>query len=80
MNKKGRLVQDTKDLDLKGQTSNKTGKHSTVVKPSSSGPDSHQEHKAPVPGAFGPHTADAKDSNDTPLGQWVPSDKHHTKK
>src|SRR5687768_16509857 len=36
-----------------GQTSTKTGKHSSARKPSNTGPDSHSEHKAPVSGAFG---------------------------
>lgn len=78
MSKTGPL--DNDDLDLKGQTSNKTGKHSARAKPSSAGPGSHEQHKAAVPGAFGGSgTDEAKDSNDTPLGQWVPSDKAHLK-
>jgi hypothetical protein len=73
------LVKDTQDLDLNAQSSNKTGKHSSAAKPSNAGPDAHSEHKAPVDGAFGAHLDEAKDSNDTPLGQWVPSDKHNKK-
>jgi hypothetical protein len=77
MSKNGPLDQETQDLDIEtnAQTSNKTGKHSAAAKPSSAGPDSHSEHKAPVSGAFGKHLDKAADSNDTPLGQWAPADK-----
>ena len=77
MSKNGPLDRETQELDIEenAQTSNKTGKHSAVVKPSSAGPDSHSEHKASVPGAFGSNLDKAADSNDTPLGQWAPADK-----
>jgi len=59
------------------QTSNKAGLHSDAVKPSNAGPDPHEEHKASVPGAFGNDETRENDSNDSPLGDWVPADKAH---
>lgn len=57
------------------QTSNKEGLRSSARKPSNSGPDSHQEHKAPVAGAFGnPETREHK-QQDTYLGDQAPADK-----
>jgi hypothetical protein len=77
MSRNAPIDRETQDLNIEenAQTSNKTGKHSAAVKPSSAGPDSHSEHKAPVAGAFGKNLDKAADSNDTPLGQWAPSDK-----
>jgi hypothetical protein len=52
------------------QTSNKAGLASTAHKPSNTGPDSHEEHIAPVPGAFGNEENREKDQR----GQYAPSD------
>jgi hypothetical protein len=58
MSKEDRLVTDDDEAtELVGgdgaQTSNKAGLHSDARKPSNAGPDAHEEHKAPVAGAFG---------------------------
>ncbi len=52
------------------QTSNKTGLKSSARKPSNSGPDAHQEHVAPVDGAFGNEENRTKDQR----GQYAPAD------
>lgn len=80
MSKNSPLHNDTQNTEPAGQTSNKSGKHSAAVKPSSAGPDSHGKHKAEVAGAFGSRQEEAENSNDTPLGQWVPADKANLKK
>lgn len=53
------------------QTSNKEGLASSSRKPSNSGPDAHQEHVAPVDGAFGNEENREKDQR----GQFAPADK-----
>jgi hypothetical protein len=53
------------------QTSNKAGLASSSRKPSNSGPDPHQEHVAPVDGAFGNEENREKDQR----GQYAPADK-----
>jgi hypothetical protein len=58
------------------QTSNKAGKLSSARKPSNSGPDPHEEHKAPVAGAFGnQENRDSVEQQDTYLGDIAPKDK-----
>lgn len=53
MSKQDRLATTDMAEDMpQGQTSNKAGLHSDARKPSNAGPDSHEEHKAPVAGAF----------------------------
>lgn len=77
MSKQERLVIDDAGSDLlkEGQTSNKAGLHSDAKKPSNTGPDSHEEHKAPVAGAFGNEETREVKQQDTALGDWVPADK-----
>jgi hypothetical protein len=63
-NEKDRLITEDEtsgSVDGSGaQTSNKAGLASSARKPSTPGPGPHEEHKAPVPGAFGnPETRDA---------------------
>lgn len=57
-----RLIQDDDSELVDGpgaQTSNKEGLASSSRKPTNTGPDPHEEHKAPVSGAFGnPETRD----------------------
>jgi hypothetical protein len=57
-----RLIQDDDSEFVGGagaQTSNKEGLASSSRKPTNTGPDPHEEHKAPVSGAFGnPETRD----------------------
>ena len=57
------------------QTSNKTGLASSARKPSNTGPDSHDEHKAPVSGAFGNPESRDYDQRDTYIGDQAPADK-----
>ena len=52
------------------QTSNKAGLASSSRKPSNSGPDAHEEHVAPVDGAFGNEENREQDQR----GQFAPSD------
>ena len=59
------------------QTSNKTGKLSSRRKPSNTGPDSHSEHAAPVPGAFGNEEKRDKDENSGYIADQAPKDKAH---
>ena len=66
-------------VDQNPQTSNKTGLHSDARKPKNTGPDSHQEHKAPVPGAFGNDETLDERHNDTFLSDQAPADKAHLK-
>lgn len=54
-----------------GQTSNKAGLASSSRKPSDSGPDPHEEHVAPVDGAFG--NGELRDGDQR--GHYSPSDK-----
>ncbi|HYP14257.1 MAG TPA: hypothetical protein VEQ63_10065 [Bryobacteraceae bacterium] len=68
-------IKDMGDLPENGQTSNKAGLRSDARKPSNAGPDSHEEHKAPVAGAFGNDETREEDQRDTALGNWVPADK-----
>lgn len=70
------ITHDTETEEMEaGQTSNKEGLQSSSRKPSNTGPDEHQEHKAPVDGAFGnPETRDY-DQRDTYIGHQVPADK-----
>ncbi len=53
------------------QTSNKAGLASSSRKPSNSGPDPHEEHVAPVDGAFG--NEECRDGDQR--GHYAPSDK-----
>ncbi len=53
-----------------GQTSNKAGLASSSRKPSNSGPDAHEEHVAPVDGAFG--NEECRDGDQR--GNYAPSD------
>jgi hypothetical protein len=57
------------------QTSNKEGLKSSARKPSNPGPDAHQEHKAPVAGAFGNRKNREADQRDTYIGDQAPADK-----
>lgn len=57
------------------QTSNKAGLKSSARKPSNTGPDAHEEHKAPVSGAFGNTETRNYEQNDTYLGDQAPGDK-----
>jgi hypothetical protein len=68
---------DTSGLVDQGspQTSNKTGKQSSARKPSNSGPDSHSEHVAPVPGAFGNEETRDDDINAGYITDQAPKDK-----
>jgi hypothetical protein len=79
MSKKDRLVTDDETSGLVGgegaQTSNKAGLASSSRKPSNSGPDPHEEPKAPVPGAFGNPDNRDYDQRDTYLGDQAPADK-----
>lgn len=79
MSKEERLIttdETTGLVDGPGaQTSNKEGLQSSSRKPSNTGPGPHEEHKAPVAGAFGnPETRDY-DANDTYIGDQAPKDK-----
>jgi hypothetical protein len=73
------LIRDDETTGLadKGnpQTSNKTGKHSSARKPSNSGPDSHSEHAAPVPGASGSEEKRDADINGGYITDQAPKDK-----
>jgi hypothetical protein len=78
-NEKDRLITEDETTGLVdgpgAQTSNKAGLASTARKPSNPGPGPHEEHKAPVDGAFGnPETKDY-DQRDTYIGDQVPADK-----
>jgi hypothetical protein len=80
MSRQEDLIRDDDTTGLVGgegaQTSNKEGKQSSARKPSNSGPDSHEEHKAPVAGAFGnKHNRDKVEQQDTYLGDIAPKDK-----
>jgi hypothetical protein len=68
---------DTSGLVDQGnpQTSNKTGKLSSARKPSNAGPDSHSEHAAPVPGAFGNEEKRDEDINGGYITDQAPKDK-----
>ena len=81
MSKEDRLIKDDEGTDRYdgpgAQTSNKVGLQSDARKPSNTGPDSHEEHKAPVDGAFGNDENRGNDNNDSALGNWVPADKAH---
>ena len=57
------------------QTSNKEGKMSSARKPSNTGPDAHEEHKAPVAGAFGKQEERDAEQQDTYIGDQAPKDK-----
>ena len=57
------------------QTSNKAGLASSSRKPSNTGPDPHEEHKAPVPGAFGNEETREQTQRDTYIGDQAPADK-----
>ena len=76
MSKQDRLITDDETSGLAGgdgaQTSNKEGLASSARKPANSGPDPHEEPKAPVSGAFG--NPDTRDS-DTYPGDQAPADK-----
>ena len=61
------------------QTSNKAGKMSSARKPSNSGPDAHEEHVAPVAGAFGHGEERDAEQQDTYLGDQAPKDKARRK-
>ena len=77
MSKQDRLIanDDTTGLvDGPGaQTSNKQGLRSSARKPSNTGPDAHEEHKAPVSGAFGNPDTREHDQRDT-YGDQAPAD------
>jgi hypothetical protein len=59
------------------QTSNKQGLASSSRKPSNPGPDAHQEHIAPVDGAFGKQEDPDREvpQQETYIGAQVPADK-----
>lgn len=79
MSKQDRLIRDDETSGLAdgpgAQTSNKEGLKSSSRKPSNSGPDPHQEPKAPVGGAFGNPETKEHDQRDTYIGDQVPADK-----
>jgi len=79
MSKEERLItndETTGAVDGPGaQTSNKQGMASSSRKPSNTGPGPHEEHKAPVPGAFGNPETREYDQRDTYIGDQVPADK-----
>jgi hypothetical protein len=79
MSKQHRLITDDETTGLVGgegaQTSNKTGLASSARKPSNTGPDPHEEHKAPVSGAFGNPETREHDQRDTYIGDQAPADK-----
>lgn len=77
-NRKNLLEEDDAPLAdaAGGQTSNKTGLHSSAQKPSNTGPDSHSDkHKAPVSGAFGNEDTREYDKNAGYIGDQAPADK-----
>ena len=78
-NEKDRLITDDDTTGLVdgpgAQTSNKAGLASSSRKPSNSGPGPHEEHKAPVDGAFGNPDTKEYDQRHTYLGDQVPADK-----
>ncbi|MBI3281735.1 MAG: hypothetical protein HYZ57_18070 [Acidobacteria bacterium] len=73
------LVKDgTASRAIGGQSSSKTGKHSSMVKPAATGPDSHSEHKTgPIPGARGRTSDPAKKVPGSALGSQAHGDKAH---
>ena len=79
MSKQDRLItnDDTTGLvDGPGaQTSNKQGVQSSSRKPSNTGPDAHEEHKAPVSGASGNPDTREHDQRETYIGHQAPADK-----
>jgi hypothetical protein len=79
MSKQDRLITTDETSGLVdgpgAQTSNKEGKASSARKPSNTGPDAHEEHKAPVPGAFGNPETREYDQRDTYIGDQAPADK-----
>jgi hypothetical protein len=79
MSKEDRLIRDDDTSGLVdgagAQTSNKTGLKSSARKPSNTGPDAHEEHKAPVAGAFGNPENREYQQQDTYLGDQAPADK-----
>ncbi|HYI97643.1 MAG TPA: hypothetical protein VEX68_29155 [Bryobacteraceae bacterium] len=74
MSKQEKLItndENTTAVDNSGaQTSNKTGLKSSSRKPSNTGPDAHQEHAAPVSGAFG-----NEENREDQRGTFAPADK-----
>jgi hypothetical protein len=58
-------------------TSNKSGKHSTMQKPSSSRPRPNDLEDEPVTvdGATGNDDTRERDMNESPVGEWAPRDK-----
>jgi hypothetical protein len=84
MARQEKLVRDdetTGQIDKEGgQTSNKTGLHSSARKPSNSGPDSHSEHNAPVAGAFGNDDRRDEDEHGGYLNDQAPADKARKRK
>ena len=79
MSKQDRLITNDETTGLVdgdgAQTSNKTGLASSARKPSNTGPDAHEEHKAPVAGAFGNPDNREYVQRDTYIGDQVPADK-----
>ena len=79
MSKQDRLIKNDETsglVDGEGaQTSNKAGLASSARKPSNTGPDSHEEHKAPVAGAFGNPDEREYEQRDTYIGDQAPADK-----
>jgi hypothetical protein len=57
------------------QTSSKEGLQSSSRKPSNTGPGPHEQHKAPVSGAFGKQEDREADQRDTYVGDQAPADK-----
>ena len=74
-----RLIRDdetTGAVDGPGaQTSNKQGLQSSSRKPSNTGPGPHEQHKAPVSGAFGRQEEQEAEPQDTNTGTQAPPDK-----
>ena len=79
MSKQDRLITTDETSGLVdgpgAQTSNKAGLQSSSRKPSNTGPDAHEEHKAPVDGAFGNPETREYDQRDTYIGDQAPADK-----
>ena len=78
MSKEDRLIRDDETsglVDGEGaQTSNKQGLKSSARKPSNTGPDAHEEHKAPVAGAFVKEEDREHNKRDSYLGDQAPAD------
>ena len=79
MSKQDRLIKNDEKsglVDGEGaQTSNKAGLASSARKPSNTGPNSHEEHKAPIAGAFGNPDEREYEQRDTCIRHQAPADK-----